>query len=119
MVSGIGDSTYVSESLLKDPVDLSMEGARREAEAAIYGVVDDLLLKTRAKVGHIGALVVCCSLSSLVPSLTSMIVNKHKLRHDIKSYNLSGMGCSANIATIGLAKQLLQVVFYYCLQSAS
>ena len=103
----------MSESLMKEPADLSLEGARKEAEAAIYGAVDELLAKTGAKVEQIGALIVCCSLSNPVPSPTAMIVNKCKLRHDIKSYNLSGMGCSASMAAIGLAKQLLQVMFYY------
>jgi len=38
-----------------------------------------------------------------------MIVNKFKLRADVQSYNLGGMGCSAGIIGIHLAKDLLQV----------
>ena len=109
---GIGDLTYISESLLKDTPDFSMEGGRREAEAVIYGVVDEILAKTKIKTEHIGVLVVCCSLFNPSPSLTSMIVNKYNLRPDIKSYNLSGMGCSAGIAAMDLAKHLLQVIYY-------
>lgn len=38
-----------------------------------------------------------------------MIINKYKLRSNIKSFNLSGMGCSAGIISIDLARDLLQV----------
>lgn len=38
-----------------------------------------------------------------------MIVNKFKLRGNIKTYNLGGMGCSAGVIAIDLAKDLLQV----------
>jgi len=37
-----------------------------------------------------------------------MIVNKYKMRQDIQSYNLGGMGCSAGVISIHLAKDLLQ-----------
>ncbi|CDY10355.1 BnaCnng02560D [Brassica napus] len=38
-----------------------------------------------------------------------MVVNKYKLRSNIKSINLGGMGCSAGVIAIDLAKDLLQV----------
>jgi 3-ketoacyl-CoA synthase len=37
-----------------------------------------------------------------------MIVNHYKLRTNIKSYNLGGMGCSAGLISIDLAKDLLK-----------
>lgn len=37
------------------------------------------------------------------------MINKYKMRSDIKSFNLSGMGCSASLISIELAKDLLQV----------
>jgi 3-ketoacyl-CoA synthase len=37
------------------------------------------------------------------------MINKYKMRSDIKSFNLSGMGCSAGVISIDLAKDLLQV----------
>ena len=50
-----------------------------------------------------------CSLFNPTPSLSAMIVNHFKMRPDIGSYNLSGMGCSAGLISISLAKELLQV----------
>jgi 3-ketoacyl-CoA synthase len=38
-----------------------------------------------------------------------MIVNHFKMRSNIVTYNLAGMGCSAGIIAISLAQQLLQV----------
>ncbi|KAL4391124.1 hypothetical protein AHAS_Ahas03G0213700 [Arachis hypogaea] len=37
-----------------------------------------------------------------------MIVNHYKLRTNSKNYNLSGMGCSAGLISIDLAKDLLK-----------
>jgi 3-ketoacyl-CoA synthase len=37
-----------------------------------------------------------------------MIAHKFKFRQDVRSYNLSGMGCSANVISVDLAKQLMQ-----------
>ncbi|KAI3791121.1 hypothetical protein L2E82_04739 [Cichorium intybus] len=44
-----------------------------------------------------------------MPSLSSIIVNRYKLKESIISYNVIGMGCSAGLMVIGLAEQLLQV----------
>ncbi|KAF3974480.1 hypothetical protein CMV_002201 [Castanea mollissima] len=38
-----------------------------------------------------------------------MVVNRYKLRGNILSYDLGGMGCSAGLISIDLAKRLLQV----------
>ncbi|XP_047307929.1 3-ketoacyl-CoA synthase 20-like [Impatiens glandulifera] len=106
---GLGDSTYVPEGFLTDPLDLSMAAARREVEHVIFGTVDSLLAKTKINCQDIGILVVNCCLFNPIPSLSSMIVNHYKLKDDICSYSLSGMGCSASLRAIELAKQLLQV----------
>ena len=38
-----------------------------------------------------------------------MIINHFKMRADIDSYHLGGMGCSAGVIAIGLAQKLLRV----------
>ena len=57
---------------------------------------------------QVDIVIVNCSLFNPTPSLSAMVVNHFGMRPDIKSYNLSGMGCSAGIISIGLAKELLQ-----------
>uniref|UniRef100_A0A2N9FB82 3-ketoacyl-CoA synthase n=1 Tax=Fagus sylvatica TaxID=28930 RepID=A0A2N9FB82_FAGSY len=107
--SGYGDNTYVSKSLLEVPLNLSFEEARKEAEMVMFGVIDELLVKTGVKCKDIGILVVNSSMFNPTPSLSAMVVNRYKLRGNILSYSLGGMGCSAGLISIDLAKQLLQV----------
>ena len=107
--SGYGQKTYVSKSLLDVPMNICVEEARKEAEMVMFGVIDKLLAKTRVKVKDIGILVVNCSVFNPTPSLSAMLVNRYKLRGNILSYNLGGMGCSAGLISVDLAKRLLQV----------
>lgn len=53
--------------------------------------------------------IVNCSLFNPTPSLSAMLVHHFKMRPSVITYNLSGMGCSAGIISLGLAKELLQV----------
>ncbi|KAK9057348.1 hypothetical protein SSX86_022183 [Deinandra increscens subsp. villosa] len=107
--SGLGDSTYLSEVYLKQVTDFCMKESRREMEMSVFGSIDTLLEKTGVRCEDIGILVVNCCIYNTMPSLSSMIVNKYKLKDGIISYNLVGMGCSAGLMAIGLAEQLLQV----------
>lgn len=108
--SGIGQSTYFPEAVARLPPDLRMVEARKEAEMVIFGAVEDLLAKTQLQAKDIDILVVNCSLFSPTPSISSMITNHYKLREDVISYNLSGMGCSAGLISMDLAEHLLKVI---------
>ncbi|KAL0457117.1 UNVERIFIED_CONTAM: 3-ketoacyl-CoA synthase 11 [Sesamum latifolium] len=106
--SGLGDRTFVFSH--KDfPPKRPFQCAREEAEMVICGAIDDLFAKSRVKSRDIGILVVNISAFNPTPSLSSMIVNRYKLREDVVSCNLGGMGCSAGLIAIDLAKRLLQV----------
>ncbi|XP_057964365.1 3-ketoacyl-CoA synthase 20-like [Malania oleifera] len=107
--SGLGQSTYLPEALLREPPSPSMGEARREAEAVVFGAVDQLLAAAGVKGEELAILVVNCSVFNVVPCLSDMVVNRYKLRDGAVSYNLSGMGCGAGLCAIGLAEQLLQV----------
>ncbi|KAF8014419.1 hypothetical protein BT93_H0288 [Corymbia citriodora subsp. variegata] len=107
--SGLGQRTYLPEALFRVPPTLCMAEAQAEAEAVMFGAIDQLLAKTGVKAEDIGILIVNCTLYKPTPSLSAMIVNHYKLRWNVLSYNLGGMGCSAGLISIDLAKQLLQV----------
>lgn len=107
--SGLGEETYVPEAMHFIPPQPSMAAARQEAEQVMFGALDNLFANTNVKPKDIGILVVNCSLFNPTPSLSAMVVNKYKLRGNIRSFNLGGMGCSAGVIAIDLAKDLLQV----------
>ncbi|XP_021889657.1 3-ketoacyl-CoA synthase 1 [Carica papaya] len=106
--SGLGDETYLPIGITSRPPNLCMEEARAEAELVMFGALDSLFEKTGVRPKDVGILIVNCSLFNPTPSLSAMIVNHYKLREDIKSYNLGGMGCSAGLISIELAKNLLR-----------
>ncbi|CAK7327151.1 unnamed protein product [Dovyalis caffra] len=107
--SGFGEMTYAPKGLMHVPPDQSMAESWRESEMVMFGAIDDLLAKTMLKPRDIGILVVNSSLFNPTPSLAARIVNHYKLRGNILSYNLGGMGCSAGLISIDLTKDLLQV----------
>lgn len=77
----------------------------------MYASIDEVLGKTGVSTKEIGVLIVNCSLFNPLPSLSAMIVNRYKLRGNIITYNLGGMGCSAGLISMDLARDLLQVCF--------
>ncbi|GMI85855.1 3-ketoacyl-CoA synthase 1 [Hibiscus trionum] len=106
--SGLGDETYYPRGVTSRPPNLCMEESRSEAEAVMFGALDSLFEKTGVKPKDIDILVVNCSLFNPTPSFSAMIINHYKLRTDIKSYNLGGMGCSAGLISVELAKNLFR-----------
>lgn len=109
---GLGDSTYLAEIFSEEKYNPSMKDSRREIEMAIFGSVDTLLSKTGVTCEDIGIRIVNCCIYNTEPSLSSIVVNKYKFRENIITYNFAGMGCSAGLQGIGLAKQLLQVIWH-------
>lgn len=107
--SGLGESTYLPEAVLNVPPNPCLAEARKEAEIVMFGAVDQLFEKTSLRPKDIGILIVNCSLFNPTPSLSAMIINHYRLRGNVISYNLGGMGCSAGLISIDLAKDLLQV----------
>lgn len=106
--SGLGDETYLPKGITARPPQLNMKEARAEAELVMFGALDSLFTKTGVRPQEISILIVNCSLFNPTPSLSSMIVNHYKLRPDIMSFNLGGMGCSAGLISIDLAQHLLK-----------
>lgn len=107
--SGLGEETCLPPAIHYIPPSPTMEAARGEAELVIFSAMDALFQKTGLKPKDIDILIVNCSLFSPTPSLSAMVINKYKLRSNIKSFNLSGMGCSAGLISVDLARDLLQV----------
>ncbi|KAK9051096.1 hypothetical protein SSX86_027722 [Deinandra increscens subsp. villosa] len=107
--SGLGEETCLPYPLHYLPPNPNLIDARDESELVIFSAMDSLFQQTGIHARDIDILIVNCSLFAPTPSLSSMVVNKYKMRSNVKSFNLSGMGCSAGLISIDLAKQLLQV----------
>ncbi|KAM5574503.1 hypothetical protein ABKV19_013782 [Rosa sericea] len=107
--SGIGSETCMPTSLHEIPPRGSLDDTRKEVEMVLFTVVEDLLSKHKVDPKSIDILVSNCSIFCSTPSISSMIINKFGFRSNIKSINLSGMGCSSGILSICLAKDLLKV----------
>jgi len=113
--SGTGQTTAWPPGIVKclnkkdnHSSDRSIEASREEAETILFDIVEKALKKARVHPKEIDVLVINCSLFSPTPSLCAMVASKFQMRSDICTYNLSGMGCSASLISIDLAKQLLQ-----------
>ncbi|KAL4571165.1 hypothetical protein LXL04_017916 [Taraxacum kok-saghyz] len=106
--SGIGDETYVPKTIgLPENISTMKEG-RAEASMVIFGALDELFEKTGIQPKDVGVLVVNCSVFNPTPSISAMIINHYKMRGDILSFNLGGMGCSAGVIAVDLARDMLQ-----------
>ncbi|KAL6605813.1 hypothetical protein ACP70R_041466 [Stipagrostis hirtigluma subsp. patula] len=109
--SGLGEETCLPPAQHYIPTYkyCNLEAARGEVDLVVFSAIDDLLAKTGISPDAIDILVVNCSLFCPTPSFVDMIINRYKLRSDIRSTHLSGMGCSAGLISVGLARSLLQV----------
>ncbi|KAK1280996.1 3-ketoacyl-CoA synthase 10 [Acorus gramineus] len=106
--SGIGDETYLPKAVMAPGNCATMKEGRAEASEVMFGALDELFEKCRIRPKDVGVLVVNCSLFNPTPSLSAMIVNHYKMRGNILSFNLGGMGCSAGVIALDLARDMLQ-----------
>ncbi|XP_037437550.1 3-ketoacyl-CoA synthase 6-like [Triticum dicoccoides] len=106
--SGIGEETSVPNSYRYMPPKRGVEASREEAELVIFSAVDKVLARTTVNPEDIDTLIIACSFTTLTPVFADVVVNKYKLRADVQSVNLSGMGCSGALICVGLAEKLLQ-----------
>ncbi|XP_058113230.1 3-ketoacyl-CoA synthase 10-like [Magnolia sinica] len=105
--SGIGDESYMPRSVFVPGKKITLKEGREEAATVMFGAIDDLLAATRVRPKDIRILIVNCGILNTTPSLSAMVINHYKLRQDIHSFNLGGMGCAAGVIAIDLAKDLL------------
>ncbi|KAK8706636.1 hypothetical protein V6N13_050191 [Hibiscus sabdariffa] len=108
--SGLGEETCAPETMRSIPPQApSIADARKEAEQVMFSALDNLFANTNVKPRDVGILVVNCSIFNPTPSWSAMIINKYKMRSNIKSFNLGGMGCSAGVIAVDLARDMLRV----------
>ncbi|XP_020242635.1 3-ketoacyl-CoA synthase 11-like, partial [Asparagus officinalis] len=104
--SGLGDETYAPPFIFQHDYEAKYTSAQ-EAEEGIVTSVDGLLAKTHIDISTVDTVIATCGMFTPCPSLTSLIINHYKLEQHIKTYNLSGMGCSSGVSSIDLAYRIL------------
>ncbi|CAL8467330.1 g6867 [Coccomyxa elongata] len=112
-ISGLGDRTFVPDKVKRaaegEDLGKSFAEAVDETETALIVSIRKVLHRTGLKPCQIDALIVNCSAFAPVPSLSARMVHHFKFRSDIRTVNLSGMGCAASIIAIDWARDMLAV----------
>ncbi|KAJ6311642.1 hypothetical protein OIU77_013405 [Salix suchowensis] len=107
--SGIGEETYGPVNVISGQEDSpTLKDSISEMDVLIFDTLDKLFAKTGIFPSEIDILVVNVSLFSPAPSLAARVVNRYRMRSDIKTFNLSGMGCSASVVSIDLVQHLFK-----------
>ncbi|KAG9146626.1 hypothetical protein Leryth_014642 [Lithospermum erythrorhizon] len=107
--SGIGEETYVPRNIIQCRENCTtLDDSVLEMDEFIFDTLDNLFKKTSISPKEIDVLVVNVSMLTLNPSLTSRIVNRYNMRENVKTFNLSGMGCSASLISINLVENMFK-----------
>lgn len=106
--SGHGERTYLPPAIHFIPPKSSNEEAKQELHMALFPVLEDLLSKTNTSPSEVDVLIVNCSGFCPSPSLSSVVVNRFGMREDVKSFTVSGMGCSASALAVDMAHNILK-----------
>ncbi|KZV57476.1 3-ketoacyl-CoA synthase 12-like [Dorcoceras hygrometricum] len=107
--SGIGEETYGPRNIVEGRENSPTLGdGIIEMDEFFMQTLDQLFRKTSVSPQEIDLLVVNVALLAPVPSLTSRIINRFRMRHDIKTFNLTGMGCSASLVSINLVQNFFK-----------
>ena len=107
VASGMGDKTYFPPSLHLIPPDATHGNAVQEARMLLLPTLDELFGRTGVPPAAVGALIVNCSGFCPAPSLAAMVAKHYHMPSDVKTFNISGMGCSAGVVGVDVARNIL------------
>ncbi|KAJ8619502.1 hypothetical protein MRB53_028031 [Persea americana] len=107
--SGLGNETCFPVGIHQIPPDFSFRSGMLEVETVMFTTVQDLLTKLSINPTTIDILITSCGIFCTTPSMATIVINKVGLRSDVRSFHLAGMGCSASLKSIDLARDLLRV----------
>ena len=107
VASGMGDETYFPPSLHLIPPDATHGNAVQEARMLLLPTLDELFTMTGVPPAAVGALIVNCSGFCPAPSLAAMVANHYHMPRDVRTFNISGMGCSAGVVGVDVAGNIL------------
>jgi 3-ketoacyl-CoA synthase len=107
--SGIGEETYSPRNILEGREESpTIDDAMLEMDEFFKASVANILAKTNISPRDVDVLVVSVSGFGPSPSLAARIVHQQKMRDDVKTYNLSGMGCSASLIAVDMVRNIFK-----------
>ncbi|CAL0323192.1 unnamed protein product [Lupinus luteus] len=107
--SGVGEKTYAPRNVIEGrETNPTLNDGINEMEEFFHDSISKLLSKQGISPSQIDILVVNVSMLASNPSFASRIINHYKMRHDIKTFNLSGMGCSASLISLDIIKNIFK-----------
>lgn len=107
--SGIGEETYGPRMVFRGREDNpTYEDGTEEMDEFFDDSIGKLLARTGVSPLDIDVLVVNVACITTTPSLASRIIKRYKMREDVKTYNLSGMGCSASLISVNIVQSVFK-----------
>ncbi|CAN1759447.1 3-ketoacyl-CoA synthase 19 [Linum perenne] len=104
--SGIGEETYIPRNIYEGrEASCTLHDCLQELTEVTFTTLDELFATSGVSPSQIDIIITTGSLFAPVPSLTSRIVNKYNMKEGIKSYSLTGMGCSSSLIAVDLVRQ--------------
>ncbi|EPS63851.1 hypothetical protein M569_10932, partial [Genlisea aurea] len=107
--SGIGEETYGPRMVFegRETSPLLSDGIL-EMDEFFMDSVGEIFRRNGISPSEIDVLVVNVSMLATMPSLSARIVNRYKMREDVKVYNLTGMGCSASLVSVNIVESIFK-----------
>ncbi|OEL18495.1 3-ketoacyl-CoA synthase 12 [Dichanthelium oligosanthes] len=106
--SGIGEHTYCPRNVLEGREERpTLDDALEEMDDFFADAVAGVLARTGVAARDVDLVVLNVGSFSPEPSLVSRIVRRFGMREDVMAYNLSGMGCSAGLIAVDLARNVM------------
>eukprot|EP00884_Botryococcus_braunii_P016482 jgi/Botrbrau1/3517/Bobra.341_2s0044.1 len=111
--SGLGPATGVTDAIMRmgktgAKLETTLQDSLYETEWIMFDCVEALLKKTAMDPKEIDVVITSCSCFAPTPSMAAMILNKFKMRSDVLTYSLAGMGCSSSLICVDMAKHMLK-----------
>jgi 3-ketoacyl-CoA synthase len=107
--SGIGEQTYAPRIIFEGREGSpTLNDGISEMEEIFNDSIAKLLARSAISPSEIDVLVVNIALFVTLPSLSSHIINRYKMRHDVKVYNITGMGCSASLISLDIIQNIFK-----------
>ncbi|CAL1374595.1 unnamed protein product [Linum trigynum] len=104
--SGIGDETYCPRNIMEGrEASPSLQESLKEMDDIVFDTLDRLFAASGISPSQVDILITTASLFAPCPSISCRIVNRYKMKEGIKSYSLSGMGCSSSLVAVDLVRQ--------------